>query len=225
MKKFLLNILFLALATNAVAQGASQSKSKFLRKLQKTVWTIGLSGTVIDDDAKQFHDLFNVPTTWDFLYFPSKINIEGNIDHGFSIEGAFTYSQLKAGKLLGETNIPRPTTINLISFDINTKFNLNEVIGDTKFFSPYVIAGFGYTYRSYSERRSAITGNFGLGFNIWLVKGFGLNVQSIAKFALNNAYGKNYLQHSVGLVYRFNLLTGYKTPDRLGHRYNLFRNL
>jgi hypothetical protein len=73
-------------------------------------------------------------------------------------------------------------------------------------------------------KKSAVTANIGLGFNVWVYKGWGLNVQSMAKFAINKATGRNYLQHSVGVVYRFNLLTGYRTPNRLGHRYNLFRN-
>lgn len=224
MKTFLFNLLFFAFVTNVTAQGAGQSTNKFVRAMQKTVWTAGISGTVIDDDAKQFKDLFDVQNNWNFLYFPSKINFEAYIDKGFSVEAAFTYSQLKKGKFEGDKNVPRKSNASLIAFDLNAKYNLNELIGDTKAFSPYLIGGFGYTYRAVEERKSAVTANFGLGFNVWIYKGFGLNVQSYAKFALNNAYGKNYLQHSVGVVYRFNMLTGYKTPDRLGHRYNLFKN-
>ena len=209
--------------TGVSAQVASQSKNKLVRSLQKTEWIAGISGTVIDDDAKQFKDVFDVNNAWDFLYFPSKINVEGYIDKGFSVEGAFTYSQLKKGKLLGENNNKRLSSAALIAFDVNGKYDINQLIGHTKALGPYVVAGFGYTYRAVTERKSAVTANLGFGLNIWIFKGFGANVQSHAKFALNNALGKNYLQHSVGVVYRFSFSTGYKTSDRIGNRYNLFK--
>ena len=194
-------------------------------KLQKTIWTVGLSGNVIADAGNQFKRLFDVANTWDYLYFPSKLNAEGLIDKGLSVEGCFTYSQLKAGKLLGETRTPRPAGASLYAFDVNAKYDLNELIGDTKFFSPYVVSGLGYTVRTYPERTGALTFNLGLGFNFWLYKGFGINAQTMGKFAITSAYGKNYLQHSIGVVYRFNFLTGYKASGRTGHRYNLFREL
>lgn len=224
MKTVLLNLFLFVFILQTTAQGPARSKSKFVRSIQKTVWTAGISGVVIDDDAKPFKDLFNLKDNWNLLPYPTKAHLEGFIDKGISVEGAFTYMRLKKGKLTSDLNVPRATNVTLISFDANAKYDLNEVIGDTKAFSPYVIGGFGYTFRGYTEKKHAVTANFGLGFNIWVYKGFGLNVQSMAKFAMNKATGKNYLQHSVGVVYRFNLLTGYRTPNRLGHRYNLFRN-
>jgi hypothetical protein len=225
LKKIAAVCLVLACVSRTTAQKASQSGNKFVRLLQKTVWIAGLSGTVIDDDAKQFKDLFNIKDSWDFLYYPSKVNLEGYIDKGFSIEGSFTYSRLQKGKILGENKATRAANLNLIAFDVNGKYDLMRLFGEAKTLNPYMIAGFGYTRRNAPERKTAITANIGFGLNVWVYKGFGVNVQSHAKFALNNAYGRNYLQHSVGIVYRFNLLTGYKTPDRLRPRYNLFKNL
>jgi OOP family OmpA-OmpF porin len=222
-KKIVLNIIFLACVSQAFGQATSQNKSKFIRQIQKTVWTAGISGVVIDDDGKPFKDLFDVKDNWNLLPYPTRATLEGFIDKGISVEGSFTYMRLKQGKLLSQ-DVPRPNNVTLIAFDANVKYDLNEVIGDTKFFSPYVIGGLGYTSRSLPTAKSAVTGNFGLGFTFWIYRGWGLNVQSMAKFALNKASSKNYLMHTVGVVYRFNLLTGYKTPGRLGHRYNLFRN-
>lgn len=222
--RLLLVLITLSFCGSLTAQGPGRSKSKFVRALQKTVWTAGLSGVVIDDDAKPFKDLFDVKDNWNLLPFPTKVSLEGFIDKGISIEGAFTYARLKKGKIIGEDNFVRPSNVTMIIFDANAKYDLNEVIGDTKAFSPYVVGGFGYTFRGQTYTRNTVTANFGLGFNVWIYKGFGLNVQSMAKFGLTNGLSGNYLQHSVGAVYRFNLLTGYRTPNRLGHRYNLFRN-
>src|SRR6218665_565083 len=167
-------------------------------------------------------NLLNVSESWNLLPFPTRLNLEGFIGKGWSVEGAFTYTKYKKGKTIN--NDKQSPGGTFISFDASAKYDLNEVIGDTKAFSPYAIAGLGYTYRGLAERKMAITANIGLGFNIWIYRGFGLNVQSMAKFALNNASSKNYLMHTLGVVYRFNLITGYRTPNRLGHRYNLFRN-
>jgi len=206
LKTLLFNIVLFAFVSSASAQLASQSENKLIRLLQTTEWIVGISGTVIDDDAKQFKNVFDVKNTWDFLYFPSKTNLEGYIGEGFSVEGSFTYSRLKSGKLTGDNNAKRLSSAALIAFDLNGKYDLNQLFGDTKIFDPYAVAGFGYTYRAVIERKSSVTANIGFGCNIWIYKGFGANVQSHAKFALNNAFGKNYLQHSLGVVYRFNFL-------------------
>lgn len=223
MKKILFSLTLLAFVNQGFAQGAAQNKSKFVRTLQKVVWTAGLHGVVIDDDGKPFKDLFNAGDSWSFVPFPSRLTLEGYIDKGVSIEGGFTYSKLKKGKTVGADDKKRVADATLLSFDVCAKYDLNELIGDTKWFSPYAIGGLGYTYRNVPGTKSAVTANLGLGFTVWFYKGFGFNAQSMAKFALPMS-SSNYLMHSVGVVYRFNLLTGYKTPGRLGHRYNLFRN-
>src|SRR6218665_2390629 len=167
-------------------------------------------------------NLLNVSESWNLLPFPTRLNLEGFIGKGWSVEGAFTYTKYKKGKTIN--NDKQSPGGTFIAFDANAKYDLNELIGDTKAFSPYAIAGLGYTYRSVlAEGKSCPTFNFGLGFNVWFYRGFGLNVQSMAKFKLLPA-SSNYLMHSVGVVYRFNLLTGYKTPGRLAHRNNLLRN-
>ncbi len=227
MKKALFNLLFLSCILQMSAQGPAQHRSKFLRKIQKMVWTAGISGVVIDDDGRPFKKLFDVKDGWSLVPFPSRLTLEGYLEKGWSVEGGFTYSKLKKGKVGGSDDRPRPFDASLFAFDACVKYDLNEVIGDTKAFSPYAIAGLGYTYRALPSiknvSKSGIMADIGLGFTIWFYKGFGFNAQSMAKFAINPK-SSNYLMHSIGIVYRFNLITGYKTPGRLGHRYNLFRN-
>ncbi len=209
-------------ANDIAAQGVGQHKSKFVRSLQKTTWIAGISGTVIDDDAMAFKDLFKVRDSWNFLYYPSKINFEGYVINSLSLEGALTYSQLQKGKLASRT--PRPQDVTLIAFDLDLKFHPRELVTNERSMSPYVITGLGYTYRAFKERKSAITYNLGFGMDVWFSKGWGLNVQTLAKFGLNKPTSRNYLQHSLGVVYRFNLLTGNKTSIQRGYRHNLFRN-
>lgn len=200
-------------------------KGKLLRKLQRTVWTVGISGVVVDDDGKQFTNLFNVADSWSYLPYPTKLSFEGYINYGLSVEGTFVYSVLKQGKIVNDFGQLRNEDIPLFAFDINGKYDLNELFGKNKVLGPYVIAGMGYTYRALTTQRVGINGNFGFGLNIWLYKGLGLNLQSMAKFAVDKS-SSNYLQHSAGLVYRFSFLKGYKgvPRGRTSRRYNLFRN-
>lgn len=202
---------------DTLAQGRGQHKSKIVRKLQRTVWTAGISGVVIDDNARPFKDLFDVQNTWNLLPYPTRVMLEGYIDKGFSAEGSFAYMRLSR-KRMGDKNDFQPEHVTLLTFDASVKYDLNEAIGNTKALSPYAVGGLGYTHRGLPSRKSAITANIGFGFNIWIYRGVGITAQSMAKFAINKAASKNYLMHTLGLVYRFNLLRGYITPNRLGHR-------
>lgn len=220
----MLGVCFGCPAQDTLGHAMGQHKSTLGQKLRQTVWIAGLSGTVIDDDGKTLKDVFDVKNTWDFFYFPSKLNVEGVIGHGFSIEGAFTYSQLKKGKLISDGNYARPRKVNLLAFDVDAKFYPLEVLNAAKVLDPYTLAGWGYTFRSFDEKKNAITFNFGFGLNVWMIKGFGISAQSVAKFALNKASGKNYLQHSLGIVYRFSLLGTSPESKKPVPRYDLFDN-
>ena len=118
----MLGVCFGCPAQDTLGHVMGQHKSTLEQKLRQTVWIVGLSGTVIDDDGKTLKDVFDVKNTWDFFYFPSKLNLEGVIGHGFSIEGTFTYSQLKKGKLISDGNYARPRKVNLLAFDVDAKF-------------------------------------------------------------------------------------------------------
>jgi len=222
-KTFLTSLICIAFVSNMAAQHP-HGKSKLLRKLQRVVWTVGLSGVVVDDDGKPFTNLFNVNDSWTYLPYPTKLSFEGYIDYGLSIEGTVTYSVLKEGKIFNDYGNKRSEDVNLFAFDCNGKYDLNELFGKNKILGPYVIGGIGYTYRALTTQRVGINANFGFGLNIWLYKGLGLNLQSMAKFAIDKTTS-NYLQHSAGLVYRFSFLRGYKPYNaRTSRRYNLFRN-
>lgn len=221
-RKFIYAVLVISLANVASAQ--SHGKSKLLRKLQRTLWTVGVSGVVVDDDGKPFSNLFNVADSWTYLPYPTKLSFEGYVDYGISVEGTFIYSVLKEGKIYNDYGLKRNEDVKLFAFDGNVKYDLNELFGKNKVLGPYAIGGLGYTYRALTSQRVGINANFGFGLNIWISHGLGLNVQSMAKFAIDKT-SSNYLQHSVGLVYRFSFLKGYKpSTGRTSRRYNLFRN-
>lgn len=209
-------VCLLCITAKVNAQGKGQHKNKLMRKIQKTIWTAGISGIVIDDDANAFKNLFNVKESWNLLPFPTRATFDGYIDKGISAEGSFAYMRLNKVRVISDQKGFPSENITLLNFDASIKYDVNYQTHGS--FNPYLTGGFGYTYRSLTERKHAVTGNFGLGLTLWMNRGYGLNVQTMAKFALNNPASKNYLMHSLGLVYRFNLIRGYMTPERLGRR-------
>jgi hypothetical protein len=203
--------------------GTSGKKTnKLVRKLKKTTWTIGVSGVVIDDDGKPFTNLFNMVDSWTYLPYPTKLTVEGYLDHGFSVEGSFAYTVLKEGKIYNDFGLKRPEDARFFAYDLNVKFFLNEILGRNKVLGPYAIGGLGYTYRALSGQGLGINANIGFGLNIWVYKGLGLNLQSMAKFAIDKN-SSNYLQHSAGLVYRFNFISPQRISNgKMSRRYDLF---
>jgi hypothetical protein len=217
----LLCLFLLSLTSTIDAQGGGKKTSPVKRFFKKTPWTFTLGGHVVDDDGKPFNDLFNASSSWNFLPYPTRIAIDGYFKKGWSFQGEFAYTQYKSGKNIDGDIIN--STYTFFSADAHVKYDLNELIGDTHWFDPYVAAGYGYTMRSASKTPNSINANLGLGFNIWVYQNLGFNLQSIAKFNMVEN-SSNYLQHSIGLVYRFEYGMGNR-PGKLGKRYTFLKTL
>jgi len=228
---FLFIVSFLAMGFEGLAQD-KKSKSQFWENVRRSTirapWIVGLGWNVIDDDGEPFNKLFDAGKSWNVVPYPSKLSCEKIFLQGWSVEAAANYNQLKSGKIIN--NDLAKTTQTFISFDINGKFNLMEFAKKKIFFDPYVMNGFGYTYRGSSKHSSVPTANIGLGFNCWIYNNIiGINVQSQAKFALISPIIKtpaNYLQHSLGIVYKFETSSSRygQKPGRMGNKYKFFKN-
>ena len=167
-------------------------------------WMFGVSWSTIDDNGKQFSKLFDVGGSWNLLAYPTKISADRYFKYGWSIEGSATYNRYKSGKLVnGSTDQPS----FFVCVDVNGKYSFyNMYAPKVRWFEPYTTFGLGYTFRNNSLAAVHIpTLNAGIGFNFWLYQGLGIQLHSNAKFALFPTFWKtngNYLQHSVGIVYR-----------------------
>lgn len=221
-KLLLSAVLILTLSFGAFAQMKPKMNNKstatgggLKRFFKKTPWTIGLSGHVVDDDGNPFKKLFDVSKGWNFLYYPSRLTIDGYYQAGFSFQTEFAYTQYKVSKRINnETNTSVGT---FFSSDVHVKFDLNELMGQTNWFDPYVIGGYGFTLRSAEKKPMTATSNIGLGSNLWVFENLGFNLQTMAKFAMVQGTS-NYLHHSVGIVYKIEGGHGSR-PGRLGKRY------
>ncbi len=227
MKKNLVAIIFVLLAVSATRLYSQQSSKyqKFKDFMQETPWVYGHGWNVVHDDAgKWFKNLFDIKNTWNATPYPVRFTVEKYLSKsdtassktkGWSVEFMFAYNRYGIGNYLSDKPIVLvKENYTLLSFDLHGKYdfnrlvNLNKIIGGKSaknIFQPYGTFGLGYTYRTLPAHPNSVTLNVGLGFNVWAYKGIGIQVQSLAKFGLENHFpnaGSNYLQHSVSIIYR-----------------------
>lgn len=222
-KLSLVVVLMLTFSGLAIAQVKTRSANKstatgggFKRFITKTPWTFGISGHVVDDDGNPFKKLFNVSQSWKFLPYPSRFTIDGYYQAGFSFQTEFAYNQYKTGKMVNNEIIN--TNWTFFSTDMYVKYDLNELIGQTNWWDPYVSAGYGFTLRSNAYGRpTSFNANMGLGSNFWIYENLGFNLQTVAKFSMVEGTS-NYLHHSVGVIYKLEGGRGSR-PGKLGKRY------
>lgn len=230
MRKLKLSTLFLLLnlwAANCNAQEPGVPKRSFKEKIRYTPWVVGHGWNVVHDDAgKWFRNLFKTNDVWNITPYPLRFTCEkwlydkdDNVGktRGWSVEFIGAYNRYGVGNYLVDQGNPILviTPYKLFSFDLHAKYNFNKLVDLNKLFGakqevfqPYGTFGLGYTYRTLPAHPHSATINAGLGFNVWIYKGIGIQLQSLAKFGLKDKFpnsGSNYLQHSVGVVYQFAL--------------------
>ena len=180
-------------------------KTTMWEKITQTQWIINVGPDIVDDndtklkDFKLFHDERN--------YYPIHVSAEKLLKSGLSAQLVFSSETMN--------------THHFTSVDVNAKYNLKELIGDTKWFDPYALIGGGYTYRRFphgqhvngefsKKTNGYITGdqsinfNAGGGVNIWFFPNAGIYAQTLAKFNLfeKKFDGSNYIQFSIGVVFK-----------------------
>ncbi|ARV07314.1 cell envelope biogenesis protein OmpA [Polaribacter sp. SA4-10] len=182
MKRFKLVVMALfTLVTVSSANAQDENKP----------WAIGFGIHGIDfysnsDLGGMFKELIG---PGDVSYIPtiSKVSADRYLNKGFSLQ------------LAGYLNKTRLSDLLYYSIDATVKYDLNNLVGQTGWFDPYVYAGSGYT--SIDSSGEAML-NVGAGFNTWLSKDIGLNFQSGIKNGFSDVID-NHFQTSMSLVIRF----------------------
>lgn len=89
---------------------------------------------------------------------------------------------------------------SFFALDAKLKYDLNRLIGETAWFDPFVLVGAGYS-------KIGDTSNFNLaagwGFNVWISRSVGINLQSDYNHNPQST-ATDYFQHSVGLIFKLN---------------------
>lgn len=197
-------ICLLLLTSFLQTTGGNLPGWKILKPFHRIV--IGVSGVVVDDDGRPLKGAFNIKNSWNSSYLPTRITLEAAFLKRtpflkkWSAELSIAYSPLLAGKILnGDKSLRRNERESLYMFDLGAKYYPLSL--GSRFISPYAIVGLGYTNRVELVSKNDLSVNAGLGLSLWLDGSFGVNIQSMGKFAANKS-ASNYLMHTLGLVYR-----------------------
>lgn len=196
MRKSALLLLFLAVLFEASAQG-NYLQFKTERPYK---WMFGIGWNVVDDDGHPYTNLFNVPGSWNYQYYPTMIHVDRYLKRGFSVEATGSFNLYS-----GSTTINGVPGLSGIfgALDIKGKYSFYNVVG-ASWFDPFIDLGIGATYRSAIPQTFAPSANVGVGFNFW-VKNVGLRLYTTGKLGLASPIYRsptNYLQHSVSILYR-----------------------
>ena len=212
--KGLFVILFLTMSLQFMAQPI-----KKLTEDNSYKWMVGFGWNALDDDGNA--GAFYSPENWHYNLYPSRIFVDRYIYNGWSCELAMAFNQYNANKLL---NLQLGKTGIFLATDASIKYSFYKMLKSGTI-DPYVSAGLGLSIRN---RDDSLVGpitptlNVMLGCNFWFSKSVGLQLQTGGKFGLTSPFmGKsNYMQHSAGLVFRFETI-GSKKSEFSKKRYSI----
>ncbi|MDT7832569.1 OmpA family protein [Flavobacteriaceae bacterium S356] len=164
-------------------------------------WVVGFGMNIVDfrtgeGIGEQFKDLLG-NKDWNHTNSISRINAEKYIKNGFTLQFAASMADV--------TNIDGPTVDAFYwALDLNVKYDLNKLIGETGWFDPYVYVG--GSYASLDQQGSNSVGEgmlgYGIGFNTWINDNLGINFQTGTKENFADKVPSHY-QTSLGVVFRF----------------------
>lgn len=165
-------------------------------------WMVGVGINIVDDSGDVFGDLFAAEEQWNMVAHPSRLSIGKYFKNGLGIEAIGTYNKYKVGKKVdGAINSEE---IDYLGFDARITYDLNQIIGQTGWFDPYVGIGAGYTDANNNSRG---TYNAVIGFRTWFSDRWGLDFNSTGKWSMGNS-ATNHIQHAAGVLYQFNIKKG-----------------
>ena len=183
---------------------------------------VGAGLAAIDDDGRPFCQPFDVNQSWNYLPYPTRIVVDTYLKKGMSLDFSGTYMQYSASKLIngsvGKSGL-------FIAVDASLKYSFYDLIG-TNWFDPYVSLGFGGTHRDTYDPVFNFNADAAAGFNFWLFRGFGIQLQTAGKFGINSdfyATDANYLQHTFSLMYRFSVEKRSESEFSHKPRYKAYR--
>ena len=169
----------------------------------KSSWMVSLGINIVDDSGDEFGNLLDLRDGWNTVPFPSRVSIGRYFDSGIGLEAIGTYNRYNEGKIVD--NMVIPEDIDYFGIDFRISYDLNQIVGQTGFFDPYVGIGAGYTDANNQGRG---TYNAVVGFRTWFSDRVGLDFNSTGKWTMNTENSTNHIQHAVGVVYQFDVKKG-----------------
>lgn len=197
-----LTLLFLVLNMISIAQ-----PNKIITNKDNYNWMFGASWMMLDDDGAETNP-FNF-SQYHSAPYPSRFFVDKYLYNGWSVEGSICFQSYDSTKYVNDS-----LRINgsLFGIDVHSKYSFYKLLGRS-WVDPYVLVGGGVTNRQLEDRNTAkamsISANIGGGINFWVSNNIGIQLQSVAKFSLNDFMGpSNYMAHTAGVVIRLEKSNG-----------------
>jgi hypothetical protein len=199
---FRFSLFFLLLNSLAFAQ-----PNKIITNKDNYNWMLGASWMMLDDDGVETNP-FNF-SQYHSAPYPTRFFVDKYIYNGWSVEGSICFQKYDSTKYVNDS---LRINGNLFGFDVHSKYSFYKMLGRS-WIDPYVFAGGGITSRQLDDRNTAkamsINANIGGGINFWVAYNIGIQIQSVAKFSLNDFMGpSNYMAHTAGIVVRLEKSNG-----------------
>ena len=160
-------------------------------------WAVGFGVNAVDvripSEFSDYAKDYVGTSDWNVLPSISRITVGKYLNDGFTLELAGSINKIET--FASENDMDELYW----AIDANVKYDLNNLVGETSWFDPYVYLGGGYT--SLADQGEGML-NAGFGFNTWFNDNLGLNFQTGGKKEFSDNV-QDHFQHSVGLVFKF----------------------
>lgn len=200
-----LNIPLLAIIVSLSFHKGYSQEPQLTKKdsIVQSAWIFGVGFNAVDDAGSEFDNLFNFQDNWNTVPFPSRLSIGRYFKNGLGLEAIGSYNRYQEGKTIDGVVILED--IDYYAIDFRVSYDLNQILGETGWFDPYVGIGAGYTDANNQGRG---TYNASVGFRTWFSDRLGLDFNSTGKWTMNSENSTNHIQHAAGVVYRFGIEKG-----------------
>jgi hypothetical protein len=125
-----------------------------------------------------------------------KVSAERYLAKGFSLQLSLSANKIEKGYNYSKGD--PLLSDNFTAVDTKVKYDLNHLLGETKWFDPFLLVGGGYVKIGDNSNANFASG---FGFNAWITENVGLNFQSDYNHGIKS-FGTDYFQHSAGLIFK-----------------------
>jgi len=160
-------------------------------------WAVGFGVNAVDvripSDFGDYAKDYIGTSDWNILPSISRVTVDRYLNDGFTLQLAGSLNKIETFRTEDDMD-------ELYwAIDANVKYDLNNLVGNTGWWDPYVYVGGGYT--SLADEGEGML-NAGAGFNFWFNDNLGLNLQTGGKKEFADKV-RDHFQHSIGLVFKF----------------------
>ena len=161
-------------------------------------WAVSFGANIVDfyqpgSISRTIDDFVGGSSDWNILPSVTRVSLEKYIEKGFSLQLSGSLNKITSLNTVDDSDFL------YYSVDAIVKYDLNDLVGETSWFDPFVYIGGGYA--TANDQGEGIL-NVGLGFNTWFNENLGINLQTGSKSGFTDKVAAHF-QTSLGLVIKF----------------------